>query len=330
MSFRESKFEKFPMQQKEETEEVSKELENDYEKQEEYGKNVHEIITCMRHGPKEGIDTALSEKAEESIQKSVGDFSLAEDGIKIFTSESEPERCQETGKIISKLLKDYKREQRTVRPLTGLKESFTTEKEKESFKKVINSFLPENYEVLPLDKKKEAERQMENKIMVYFLEDDFPKLIERLEKEQRKTFPSKMEKFSHLEMASRFAEWVKLCINASKWLPSKTEINLINVSHEFNLMGFLKEAMIFEDETKAKDLKAKEFLRKIDGSIKPAEFFAIDVKRENKKNFDATLKFRDKNYKLDFSRIEELARLAKQIREKKKYLSKNNEKAIKG
>ena len=289
----------------------------------ECGKDVHEIITCMRHGPKEGINTTLSEKAEENIQKSVGDFNLAKDGIKIFTSESKPERCQETGKIISKLLKDYKREQRTVRPLTGLKESFTTEKEEESFKKVVNSFLPENYEILPLDEKRKAERQMENKIMVYFLEDSFPKLIEQLERERGEAFPSRMEKFSHLETASRFAEWTELYINASKWLPNKTEINLINVSHEFNLMGFLKEAMIFEDGIRAKGLKAKKFLEKIGGSIEPAEFFEIDVKREDKDNFTISLKFRGKNYNLDFSRIEELTELAKQKRMEKSKQGKN-------
>jgi len=308
MPFRESKFEKFiPYEKKEK--EIRK----------EYGENVHEIITCMRHGPKREIgDTLLSEKAEKVIQKSIGGFNLVKDGIKIFTSESKPERCQETGRIISKLLKDYKREQRAIRPLTGLQETIASEEEEKSLGKIFMDLLPENYKTLSVNEKEKAERQMENKIILAFLQDSFPKLIRQLEKEKGEIFPSKMEKFSHLETASRFAEWIKLCINASKWLPSEMKINLVNISHEFNLMAFLKEAVIFEDGTKAKDLKAKEFLEKIGGSIEPAEFFEIDVKRQDKENFETSLKFRDEDYDLDFSRIEELTKLARQKRKNKK------------
>jgi len=53
------------------------------------------------------------------------------------------------------------------------------------------------------------------------------------------------------------------------------------------------------------------------GSIKPAEFFEIVVERQNKDDFKMSLKFRGKNYDLDFSEIEELAKLAKQKRDKK-------------
>lgn len=289
--FKEKSFEK------PKTEEKLKKPEEEFEIKEKYGENIHEIITCMRHGPKEGpADAPLAKDTEKSVSKSVGDFSLTRDGIKILTSEAKPDRCQKTGRIISRLLDDHKRIHRAVRPLTN--PFLFYPEDRKALIEIQKSFYSKDYENLSLEKKEETDSAFENKAVLEFLRD------QRFEN-------------SRVDATARFSEWIKLLINASKFLPSKMEINMVNVSHEFNLMAFLKEVMIFEDGTKAKDLKAKEFLEKIGDSIKPAEFFEIDVKRKDKKNFDAMLKFRDKNYDLDFSRVEKLAKLAKQIREKK-------------
>lgn len=294
MEFKESSFENLD-EEKEENKKLEKRESEVIEI--ECGENVHEIITCMRHGPKEGPGNApLAKDAEKAILKSVGGFSLTRDGIKILTSEAKPERCQETGEIISKLLKDYKRIHREVRPLTN-PFSFYPE-DREALIEIQRSFYPENYESLSPEEKEKIDLELEKKIVLEFLKD------QRFEN-------------SRVDAAARFAEWIKLLINASKWLPSKMEINLVNVSHGFNLMAFLKEAMIFEDGTRAKDLEAKEFLEKIGGSIEPAEFFEIDVNRQDKENLETSLKFKGEDYNLDFSRIEELAKLAKQIRDDK-------------
>ena len=185
------------------------------------------------------------------------------------------------------------------------------------------SLWPNNFESLEPKEKKEAAERVEYEIVAHILEDDFSDLTDKLE-----IGGKRIEiKIPRLEMAARFAEWIKLCINASKFLPSKTETNLVNVSHSFNLVVFLKEVMIFRDENgekiKAKNMEAREFLDKIEGSIKPAEFFEIDVKREDKDNFTAFLKFRNKDYEIYFSRIEELDELAKQKRLEKSERNKN-------
>lgn len=317
MEFREPSFEK-PVEEK-----IEK-PEEEIETKEEYGGKVHEIITCMRHGPKKKGEPAgpLASDAWKTIRASAKDFSLTKDG-KIFTSMEESERCQNTGREVSEKF-NWKKIQRGIPSLTEL----IRDEDLEPLIRVNKSLWPDNFESLGPEEKKKAAKRVEYEIIAHILEDDFSDLTDKLE-----TGEKKIEiKIPRLEMAAKFAEWVKLCINASKFLPSKTEINLVNVSHNFNLMAFLKEVMVFKDEDrkeiKAKDLEAKEFLEEIGGPIKPAEFFEIDVKRENKENFEAFLRFRGKDYDLDFSRIEELAKLSKQIREKKQF-SKNYEKAAK-
>ncbi|MEA2097499.1 MAG: hypothetical protein U9P70_00230 [Patescibacteria group bacterium] len=298
----------------EKLEKFNKEAEKENSKEQgvdmECGENIHEIITCMRHGPKRKGDPngPLAEDAWKIIKASAEDFSFTQDG-KVFTSTEKSGRCQDTGKEVSKKF-NWERIQRGIPALAEL----IGNENLEPLIRVNKSLWPDNFESLEDEEKERITQEVEDKIASHFLSDDFSELIEKLETKNEK-IEIKMPRF---EMAVKFAEWVKLCVNASKFLPSKTEINLVNVSHSFNLIAFLKEVMIFKNEDgkeiKAKDLEAKEFLDKIGGSIKTAEFFEIDVKRKDKKNFEAFLKFRGESYNLDFSRIDELAELAKQKR----------------
>lgn len=117
--------------------------------------------------------------------------------------------------------------------------------------------------------------------------------------------------YSPIETAALMAKRVGIYLGMAKRLKSGKEYDLINSTHDFNLVSFLKEVMIrkFGDE----EVKGFNSVEEIGGSVKFNEAFEITIKTDDRGQVSASLLFRNNEYQIDMDRIDELIKIAKKL-----------------
>ena len=117
--------------------------------------------------------------------------------------------------------------------------------------------------------------------------------------------------YSPVETAALMARRASVYLGMAKHLKSGKEYDLINSTHDFNLVSFLKEVMI----RKIGDEKIRGFnsVKEIGGSAKFNEAFEITIKTDDKGQVSANLLFRNEEYQIDMDRINELVEIAKKL-----------------
>lgn len=115
--------------------------------------------------------------------------------------------------------------------------------------------------------------------------------------------------YSSVETAALMARRMNLYLGMAKRLKSGKEYDLINPTHDFNSSSFLKEIII--RKINDKEIRGFDSIEEIGGPIKFIEAFEVTIKTDNEGKISVNLLFRDKEYKIDMDRIDELVEIAK-------------------
>lgn len=166
--------------------------------------------------------------------------------------------------------------------------------------KIKKDTLGEDFNNLDDDEKQKGLREATIKQINYYL--DF--------KDQRPD----PKTYSPVATASGIAKLVDRYIKMSEELNSRSNVDLVHATHDFNLAAFLRETLVREIE--GKKIRGFQSIEEIGGSMDFNENFEIIINRKDQNNISAKISFRGLEYDLDMGRIKELVEVAKKLEEK--------------
>lgn len=114
--------------------------------------------------------------------------------------------------------------------------------------------------------------------------------------------------YSPKETAADMARLLDEHVKMSKKLKSGSEIDIINVTHDFNLAAFLKEILVREEG--GKKVIGFDSIEEIGGGLDFNEGFEVLIETDKDKNKKIKLLFRKKEYEIDEAKFKELTRIS--------------------
>lgn len=117
---------------------------------------------------------------------------------------------------------------------------------------------------------------------------------------------------SPVELAALMAKKVNTYISMADRLDSGSDVQLLNVTHDFNIASFLKEVMVLARKEDDEPVKFEK-IEKIGGGIGYNESFEVLTETDAQGNKTIKLIFRGKEYELDTKRLAELVEIAKKF-----------------
>src|SRR3989339_308958 len=114
---------------------------------------------------------------------------------------------------------------------------------------------------------------------------------------------------SPVDLAALMAKRIDAYINMVDRLNSGSDVQLINGTHDFNIVAFLKQAMILGRNKVGEPIKFEK-IEEIGGGIGYNEYFEVLVETDGVGTKTIKLIFRGKEYELDTKRVGELLEIA--------------------
>ena len=277
-----------------ETKNLSENIEN------KYGKNVKIHAIFLRHGEKEtdmtAADTGLTERGRrESLE--IGRKLDEKDLIKAYSSDTD--RTKESAELIVFASPTEKKMKHRIEKEL----SFYYDKNGVFFNNLIKAkkeMLGDGFKELQEEEKKEKMEKYENWATDYYLSFS----------EQR---PDEST-MSPVETAAIMAKRVETYIKMADRLRSNSDIQMINDTHDLNLAAFLKEALV--RDVNGQKIRGFKSIEEIGGSLAFNEGFEIIVENDEEGKKNIKFVFRGRQYELDFQRLNELSKIAKDVEKK--------------
>ena len=274
-----------------ETKNLSENIEN------KYGKNVKIHAIFLRHGEKEtdmtAADTGLTERGRrESLE--IGRKLDEKDLIKAYSSDTD--RTKESAELIVFASPTEKKMKHRIEKEL----SFYYDKNGVFFNNLIKAkkeMLGDGFKELQEEEKKEKMEKYENWATDYYLSFS----------EQR---PDEST-MSPVETAAIMAKRVETYIKMADRLRSNSDIQMINDTHDLNLAAFLKEALV--RDINGQKIRGFKSIEEIGGSLAFNEGFEIIVENDEEGKKNIKFVFRGRQYELDFQRLNELSKIAKDV-----------------
>ena len=274
-----------------ETKNLSENIEN------KYGKNVKIHAIFLRHGEKEtdmtAADTGLTERGRrESLE--IGRKLDEKDLIKAYSSDTD--RTKESAELIVFASPTEKKMKHRIEKEL----SFYYDKNGVFFNNLIKAkkeMLGDGFKELQEEEKKEKMEKYENWATDYYLSFS----------EQR---PDEST-MSPVETAAIMAKRVETYIKMADRLRSNSDIQMINDTHDLNLAAFLKEALV--RDVNGQKIRGFKSIEEIGGSLAFNEGFEIIVENDEEGKKNIKFVFRGRQYELDFQRLNELSKIAKDV-----------------
>jgi len=274
-----------------ETKNISENIEN------KYGKNVKIHAIFLRHGEKEtdmtAADTGLTERGRrESLE--IGRKLDEKDLIKAYSSDTD--RTKESAELIVFASPTEKKMKHRIEKEL----SFYYDKNGVFFNNLIKAkkeMLGDGFKELQEEEKKEKMEKYENWATDYYLSFS----------EQR---PDEST-MSPVETAAIMAKRVETYIKMADRLRSNSDIQMINDTHDLNLAAFLKEALV--RDVNGQKIRGFKSIEEIGGSLAFNEGFEIIVENDEEGKKNIKFVFRKRQYELDFQRLNELSKIAKDV-----------------
>ena len=274
-----------------ETKNISENIEN------KYGKNVKIHAIFLRHGEKEtdmtAADTGLTERGRrESLE--IGRKLDEKDLIKAYSSDTD--RTKESAELIVFASPTEKKMKHRIEKEL----SFYYDKNGVFFNNLIKAkkeMLGDGFKELQEEEKKEKMEKYENWATDYYLSFS----------EQR---PDEST-MSPVETAAIMAKRVETYIKMADRLRSNSDIQMINDTHDLNLAAFLKEALV--RDVNGQKIRGFKSIEEIGGSLAFNEGFEIIVENDEEGKKNIKFVFRGRQYELDFQRLNELSKIAKDV-----------------
>lgn len=274
----------------------------EFEKSKEKGRNVTIHAIFVRHGEK-GVsvttaETGLSERGEkESIE--FGRRLEERKAIKAYTSDTE--RTIATAKLIVEASPTQKKMRQIVKHGLGFYYNKEGDFVREAMK-IKKETLGEDFNSLSEEEKSRRMRESDKRQIDYYL-----------------SFGDKRpdpKTYSPVETAARVARRVDVYLRMTERLYSESDVDLINVSHDFPLSAFLKEVLVREKEEK--QIRGFDTLDEIGGPIEFNEGFEILIQTDKEGKKSVKMNFRNQEYQIDMERLNELVKIAKTLEEDEK------------
>jgi broad specificity phosphatase PhoE len=272
------------------------------ESKERFGRNVKIHAIFVRHGEKEisptKFETGLTERGKKESKEFAKKLKERKT-IKAFSSDTE--RTKETAKLIVEASPTEKKMKQRVKKELGFyydPEGGFVKKLKEIKKEILG----ENFDRLPEKEQKERFHEYEKQTMDYYL-----------------GFGNKRpdpNTFSPVETAAMIARRLDIYLRMPEKLYSDSEVDLINVSHDFPLVSFLKEVLI--RKVGEKQIRGFGKIDEIGGPIGLNEGFEVLIQTDNQGEESLKMIFRNQEYRIDMERLKELVEIAKSLEEKEK------------
>ena len=277
-----------------ETKNLSENIEN------KYGKNVKIHAIFLRHGEKEtdmtAADTGLTERGRrESLE--IGRKLDEKDLIKAYSSDTD--RTKESAELIVFASPTEKKMKHRIEKEL----SFYYDKNGVFFNNLMKAkkeMLGNGFKELQEEEKKEKMEKYENWATDYYLSFS----------EQR---PDEST-MSPVETAAIMAKRVETYIKMADRLRSGSDIQMINDTHDLNLAAFLKEALV--RDVNGQKIRGFKSIEEIGGSLAFNEGFEIIVENDEEGKKNIKFVFRGRQYELDFQRLNELSKIAKDVEKK--------------
>ena len=274
-----------------ETKNISENIEN------KYGKNVKIHAIFLRHGEKEtdmtAADTGLTERGRrESLE--IGRKLDEKDLIKAYSSDTD--RTKESAELIVFASPTEKKMKHRIEKEL----SFYYDKNGVFFNNLMKAkkeMLGNGFKELQEEEKKEKMEKYENWATDYYLSFS----------EQR---PDEST-MSPVETAAIMAKRVETYIKIADRLRSNSDIQMINDTHDLNLAAFLKEALV--RDVNGQKIRGFKSIEEIGGSLAFNEGFDIIVENDEEGKKNIKFVFRGRQYELDFQRLNELSKIAKDV-----------------
>ena len=274
-----------------ETKNLSENIEN------KYGKNVKIHAIFLRHGEKEtdmtAADTGLTERGRrESLE--IGRKLDEKDLIKAYSSDTD--RTKESAELIVFASPTEKKMKHRIEKEL----SFYYDKNGVFFNNLMKAkkeMLGNGFKELQEEEKKEKMEKYENWATDYYLSFS----------EQR---PDEST-MSPVETAAIMAKRVETYIKMADRLRSNSDIQMINDTHDLNLAAFLKEALV--RDVNGQKIRGFKSIEEIGGSLAFNEGFEIIVENDEEGKKNIKFVFRGRQYELDFQRLNELSKIAKDV-----------------
>ena len=274
-----------------ETKNISENIEN------KYGKNVKIHAIFLRHGEKEtdmtAADTGLTERGRrESLE--IGRKLDEKDLIKAYSSDTD--RTKESAELIVFASPTEKKMKHRIEKEL----SFYYDKNGVFFNNLMKAkkeMLGNGFKELQEEEKKEKMEKYENWATDYYLSFS----------EQR---PDEST-MSPVETAAIMAKRVETYIKMADRLRSGSDIQMINDTHDLNLAAFLKEALV--RDVNGQKIRGFKSIEEIGGSLAFNEGFEIIVENDEEGKKNIKFVFRKRQYELDFQRLNELSKIAKDV-----------------
>ena len=262
-----------------------------------YGKNVKIHAIFLRHGEKEtdmtAADTGLTERGRrESLE--IGRKLDEKDLIKAYSSDTD--RTKESAELIVFASPTEKKMKHRIEKEL----SFYYDKNGVFFNNLMKAkkeMLGNGFKELQEEEKKEKMEKYENWATDYYLSFS----------EQR---PDEST-MSPVETAAIMAKRVETYIKMADRLRSNSDIQMINDTHDLNLAAFLKEALV--RDVNGQKIRGFKSIEEIGGSLAFNEGFEIIVENDEEGKKNIKFVFRGRQYELDFQRLNELSKIAKDV-----------------
>lgn len=260
----------------------------------EKGRDVKINAVFIRHAEKETLvgnpETALTKRGKErSIE--YGKSLSIKDAIKAYSSDTE--RTKETADLIVGSSGTEKKMTRRIKE--GL--AFHYDKEGDftkEFTEMKAGLLGNDFDQVPEDERERRLQEMEDVLTDYYL--GFG---------DRRPDP---KTYSPVETAALLAKRVDIYLRMADRLKSGSDIDLINTTHDLNLLAFLKEVLI--RKVGGKEVKGFESVKEIGGATRYNEGFEVLIANDEQGAKSLKLKFRGQDYDIDTGRLEELVQIA--------------------
>ncbi|MFA4937267.1 MAG: histidine phosphatase family protein [Patescibacteria group bacterium] len=266
---------------------------------EKYGRNVIINAWFVRHGEK-GLSTNTAETTlTEGGKKKSSEFGkkfLKQDMIKSYSSDTD--RTKETARLIvdnsPTTEKGVQRIQDELAFHYDPKGNFTKE-----VMRIKKETLGDDFEKLDAKDKQERIAQSDCLQNEYYL--NFS---------DRRPDP---KTYSPVETAALLAKRLSVYMNMTEKLCSGSKIDLVNTSHDFSLTAFLHEVILREVD--GKKVRGFNNIVEIGGPIEFNEAFNVCITTNEQGIKSYKLFFRGTEYVLDDDRLEELGRMADDIKD---------------
>lgn len=278
-------------------EKITPETTESKEYKEKFGRDTRLRAIFIRHGEKEisttTAETGLLKKGRKESKK-FGKRLEKRKAIKSYSSDTE--RTEETARLIVEAsLTKKKMRQKVKKEL-----SFCYSEDGDFIRKAMNikkETLGKNFNNLSKEEKKKRVREAGRRQINYYL--SF---------EDRRPDPGT---YSPVETAANVARRVDMYMRMPEKLPSGTDVDLINVSHDISLSAFLKEVLVRDIE--GKQIRGFNTIDEIGGPIEFNEGFEILIKTDNQGKKSVKMSFRNQEYQIDTERLQELVGIAKSL-----------------